>query len=135
MRNFCLLFLLTGALLSTLPLRAQDYFLKTYEPYNPEIPSPEEFLGYPIGQQHTRHDLMVAYFQKLAELSDRASLEVYGQSHEHRKLVMLTISSKENLDKLPAWQEAHLKFVDPEQDVSNYEEVPIFVQLGYNVHG
>ncbi|MEO0899496.1 MAG: M14 family zinc carboxypeptidase, partial [Bacteroidota bacterium] len=31
---------------------------------------------------------------------------------------------------LPAMQEVCL-----EQDVSNYEEVPIFVQLGYNVHG
>ncbi len=48
---------------------SQDYFLKAYEPYNPNIPSPEEFLEYPIGEQHTRHDLILAYFKKLAEVS------------------------------------------------------------------
>lgn len=27
---------------------AQDYFLKDKAPFNTKIPSPEEFLGYPI---------------------------------------------------------------------------------------
>ncbi|MEZ4781737.1 MAG: hypothetical protein R2816_09285 [Flavobacteriaceae bacterium] len=48
--------------------------------------------------QHTRHDLIVAYFTKLAELSDRAEIEIYGETHEMRKLVMLRVSTPENLN-------------------------------------
>ena len=80
---------------------AQDYFLKKYEPYDPKIPSPEAFLEYGIGEKHTRHDLIVSYLMTLAELSDRASIEVYGRSHEGRKLVILTISSSDNVSRLP----------------------------------
>ena len=116
-------------------LFAQDYFFKNKAPFNPDIPSPEAFLGRPIGAQHTRHDLIVAYFTKLADLSDRAEIEIYGTTHEMRKLVMLRISTPENLKNLETIKQEHLKFVDPNQSPKNYNEVPIFIQLGYNVHG
>ena len=114
---------------------SQDYFLESKEPFNPEIPSPEVFLGYAIGEQHTRHDLIVAYFEKLAEISDRATIEVYGKTHEHRKLVMLSVSSHENLQNLNSLQESHLKFSNPNLSPTNYNEIPIFINLGYGVHG
>ena len=117
------------------PIVAQDYFFKNEAPFNPDIPSPQEFLGRPIGAQHTRHDLIVAYFTKLAELSDRAEIEVYGQTHEMRKLVMLSVSTPEHLKNIETLQSEHLKFVDPSQSPTNYGELPIFIQLGYNVHG
>ncbi|TVZ60340.1 zinc carboxypeptidase [Flavobacteriaceae bacterium MAR_2010_105] len=116
-------------------LNAQDYFFKDKAPFNPEIPSPEEFLGRPIGAQHTRHDQIVGYLTLLAELSDRAQIETYGYTHEMRKLVMLHVSTPENLNNLEALKTAHLKFVDPNQSPTNYNDIPIFIQLGYNVHG
>ena len=116
-------------------LSAQDYFFKNKAPFNPDIPSPEEFLGRPIGSQHTRHDLIVAYLTKLAELSDRAEIETYGYTHEMRKLVMLRVSTPENLKNLESIKTEHLKFIDPNQSPTNYNAVPIFIQLGYNVHG
>ncbi|NKI32882.1 M14 family zinc carboxypeptidase [Croceivirga thetidis] len=116
-------------------LSAQDYFLKKYHPFDESIPSPAEFLGYDVGRHHTRHDLIVAYFNKLAEVSDRASIYNYGKTHEGRKLVILTISSTENLQNLESIKQKHLAFVDPSKSVSNYNEVPIFINLGYNVHG
>ena len=114
---------------------SQDYFLKDKGPFDASIPSPESFLGYGIGEQHTRHDQIVAYFYKLAELSKKASIEVYGTTHESRKLVMLTISSEANLSDLEAIKAKHLEFVDPNKNPSNYGALPIFIQLGYNVHG
>jgi len=114
---------------------AQDYFFKNKAPFNTEIPSPEDFLGYPIGEQHTRHDQIVAYLTKLAELSDRASITTYGKTHEHRKLVILTVSTPENLGNLDAIKTEHLKFVNPNQSPTNYNEIPIFINLGYGVHG
>jgi len=113
----------------------QDYFFKDKAPFDSKIPSPEAFLGYEIGEQHTRHDQIVAYLYKLAEVSDRAEIEVYGYTHERRKLVMLRVSTPENLSNLENIKEQHLQFVDPKQRPRNYGELPIFVQLGYNVHG
>lgn len=116
-------------------LFGQDYFFKKHQPFNETVPSPEEFLGYGIGEHHTRHDLIVAYLQKLAEVSDRASIYQYGKTHEGRKLMMLTVTSPENLANIDNLKQQHLQFVDPASNVSNYGEVPIFINLAYNVHG
>lgn len=116
-------------------LQGQDYFLKKYEPFQDNVPSPEEFLGYGIGERHTRHDLIVAYFKKLAEISDRVSFYEYGKTHEGRILSMLTITTPENLNNLEALKAQHLSFTDPDKSSSNYDEVPVFINLAYNVHG
>lgn len=130
LRKLLLLVVLFGS-----TLNAQDYFYQKFKPFNENIPSPEAFLGYGIGEHHTRHDLIVAYFEKLAEVSDRARIQYYGKTHEGRKLVMLTITAPENGNNLEQLQEAHLAFTDPSKSVSNYDEVPIFINLAYNVHG
>ena len=115
--------------------QAQDYFTKKYKPFDTKIPSPQEFLGYEIGAQHTRHDQIVSYLEKLAVLAPHVTIKEYGRSHENRKLVMLTISSIENQNNLAQIKKQHLAFVDTKQQATNYNEVPIFIQLGYNVHG
>jgi len=129
------LFTLICACIMVSSISAQDYFFKNQAPFNSNIPTPEAFLGYPIGEQHTRHDLIVAYLTKLAEVSDRASLEIYGKTHENRKLVMFTVTSPENLTNLASIKSKHLQFVNPKLKPKNYDEVPVIIQLGYNVHG
>jgi len=128
----CIVIFFFGSVFS---LSAQDYFFKDKAPFNPDIPTPEAFLGYPIGEQHTRHDQIVAYLSKLAEVSDRASIATYGKTHEYRNLVMLTVSTPQNLQNLPQIKEQHLAFVDPNSGATNYNDVPVFINLGYNVHG
>ncbi|AXT52126.1 zinc carboxypeptidase [Aquimarina sp. BL5] len=123
------------SLLCIAPVIGQDYFLKDKAPFSSEIPTPKEFLGYPIGEQHTRHDQIVEYLTKLAELSERASIKSYGKTHENRKLVILTVSMPDNLNNLPKLKEQHLAFTKTSITPTNYNDVPIFVQLGYNVHG
>jgi murein tripeptide amidase MpaA len=134
MRFKIVLLTLIGCFFSVLSF-SQDYFLKDKGPFDPTVPSPEEFLEYGIGEQHTRHDLIVAYFYKLAEVSNKTSIEVYGKTHEGRKLVILTVSSENNLLNLEAIKEKHLAFVDPNKNPTNSDELPVFIQLGYNVHG
>jgi hypothetical protein len=114
---------------------AQDYYFKNFHPFDTEIPSPEQFLGYGIGDKHTRHDLIVAYLEKLAQLSDRAQIHEYGKTHEGRKLVILTISSPGNLNRLEELKKRHLAFTDPESPELSSDEVPVFINLAYNVHG
>ena len=48
---------------------------------------------------------------------------------------MLVVSSPENKRNLETIKTQHLAFVDPEQNVSNYEDVPLIINLAYNVHG
>ena len=56
-------------------LAQADYFYPTSKAFNKSIPTPEEFLGYPIGSHHTRHDKIVEYFKTLDRLSDRVVVE------------------------------------------------------------
>ena len=81
-------------------LIAQDYYLKNNGPYNENIQSPEEFLGYEIGFEHTRHALIVSYLIYLSNSSKKAEIIKYGESHEGRNLIMLTVSSTNNLSNL-----------------------------------
>ena len=128
-------FIIGLLILSNSFLFAQDYYLESFKPFDESIPSPEEFLGYPIGEYHTRHDLVVAYMYTLAELSNKASVSVYGKTHENRKLLMLQIASPSNLENLETLREQHLKVVDPNTDVTDFNDLPIFINLAYGVHG
>ena len=115
---------------------AQDYFLDRYAPYADGIPSPQEYLGYGIGDYHTRHDRIVGYLEALDEASDLASLTDYGKTHELRRLVILQISSEDNISNIEAIREDHMKLVDPESGVDPAGlDIPVFVNLAYNVHG
>ena len=132
MKNLKLL--LVFMLLSNI-ITSQNYFLENYEPYNNSILSPEEFLGYEIGFQHTRHDQIVSYLTYLSNVSDKADLIKYGKTHEGRNLVILTISSKNNLNRLGEIQKEHLKNTIPGVTVTSNEDLPIIINLGYGVHG
>lgn len=121
-------------LLATFQFQAQDYFLQDKGPFDPDIPSPEVFLGYPVGSHHTRHDQIVAYLTKLAEVSDRAEILQYGKTYEHRPLVMLNVSNPDHLENLSELQKKHLQATDPNSNV-DVSELPVFINLGYNVHG
>ena len=119
----------------SIPIHAQEYFLKKYEPYDSEIPSPEEFLGYPVGSHHTRHDQIVAYFNKLAEVSEKTLITKYGQTFEYRPLIILTISDTENISNLEEIRNQHLKTINPATEESVSPDMPVFINLGYGVHG
>ncbi|MCP3930894.1 MAG: zinc carboxypeptidase [Bacteroidetes bacterium] len=117
------------------PAFSQDYFLKDKGPFNADIPSPEVFLGYPIGSHHTRYDQIVAYFKELAEFSDKASFAQYGTTYELRPLIMLTVTSPDNLNKLEQLRKDHLQLTDPNARISDISNMPVFINMGYGVHG
>ncbi len=114
---------------------AQDYFLENNGPYDNNIQSPEEYLGYEIGFEHTRHDLIVAYLKYLSNISEKAQIIKYGESHEGRDLIMLTVSSSENLNNLEKIKNEHLKHTVPGIKTEIDSSLPIIVNLGYGVHG
>ncbi len=127
--SFLFIFLLSYS------IHSQEYFYGAQGPFDAKIPSPEAFLGYPIGSYNTRHDQVVAYFKTLANLSDKATITVYGETHEHRKLVILNISNANNIKNLESIRQEHLKLIDVNKPVGDISNLPIFINLAYNVHG
>ena len=114
-------------------LQGQSYFTEQYKPFDDAIYSPETFLGYEIGSQHTRHDQIVAYLAYLATASNNAQISYYGKTHEGRKLPILAISKQEHLSKINEIQKNHVDFALAGKELR--PETPIVINLGYNVHG
>src|ERR1700733_10138929 len=68
-----------------------------------QVPSPETFLGYPLGSHFTTHDKIVAYFREASRAAaGRMLLEQYGKTYEGRPLLLAYIASPENLRRLEA---------------------------------
>lgn len=112
-----------------------DYFFGDNEPFDSKIPTPEEFLGFPVGTSLVRYDKLVAYYRLLDRLSDRAELEVIGRTYEDREYVILKVSSAENIKNLEQIRQRHLELVDPGNSGERLDDQKVIVQLGYNVHG
>ncbi len=130
-----LLTVLLTLIISLTATAQNDYFFKDGEKFNSNIPTPEEFLGYPIGTLHTRHDAIVAYMQKLAEVSERATIQVIGETYEHRKQVVLTVTSPANHVNLETIRENHIAAITPPTPADVPRDLKSIVLLGYNVHG
>jgi hypothetical protein len=113
-----------------------SYYLSENTVYDKNIPTPEEYFGFQIGEQHVSHDQLVGYMRELDRLSDRISLQVVGRSFENRPLMVLTITSVENHKNIEAIRKNHVALTDPSvsagQDVS---KMPIVVYQGHSIHG
>lgn len=137
-RVLLLLFVAAGAAvaLPVQPVRAQSaWFFPQAGQFDPAIPTPEQFLGYPIGSRYTRHDQLVAYFDELARLSDRIKVQRIGQSYEGRTLLIATVTSAQNQQRLEQLRQQHATLADPAQPRSAAGDSPVVVWLGYSVHG
>lgn len=103
------------------------------------VPSPEQFLGYRIGQHFTRHGDLQGYIRSLAQASDRVVLEDYGLTNQRRALSILTITSPANHERLDAILAANARLTDPALDPAEAKRIvesnPAIVWFSYNVHG
>ena len=109
----------------------QNYFYPDAQNLDPSIPTPENFLGYPIGSQHTRHDKIIEYFRELDRLSERVIIRNLGLTYENRLQITAFITSPENHQRLEQIRTDHLK----RNVVAGNNDTPLVIQLGYNVHG
>ncbi|HEY1053628.1 MAG TPA: M14 family zinc carboxypeptidase, partial [Emticicia sp.] len=115
---------------------ADSYYLPQDVKYDPKIPTPKQFLGYQVGEQHVTPYEQYAYMRELARLSDRFKVEVYGKTFENRELLLLTVTSPKNHSQLEQIKAEHQKLVNPSQSGSvDTKKMPIVVWMGYSVHG
>lgn len=108
-------------------------FLITSSIFSQSIQSPEEFLGYKLGERFTRHHKVVEYFTYVSEQLGNVELEKYGETNEHRPLYISYISSQKNIDNLEQIRLKNLgqTGLKPDQGANDIA----IVWLSYNVHG
>jgi len=113
-----------------------SYFLKDHNSYNQEIPKPSDFtLGnQEIGNSHISHDRLVNYMTALANSSDRISISKRGKTFEGRPLILLTVTSKENHQKIESIRKEHLS-LNTNNSKKDYSQMPVVLYQGYSIHG
>ncbi|MEP6513255.1 MAG: M14 family zinc carboxypeptidase [Parafilimonas sp.] len=116
---------LTCFLLNSLLLSAQT------------IPSPEQFLGYPIGEHYTPSYKIVNYFNAVAQAApSMIKVQKYGETYERRDLIIAFISSSQNIQNLENIRKNNLRLAGLLNDGTAPDiNAPAIVWLSYNVHG
>ncbi len=76
---------------------------------------PDKFLGHKVGEDRKLADYtqIKAYFEKLAQESNKIKLFTIGESILKKPMIMAAISTPENLAKLDRWKEITRKLRDP----------------------
>lgn len=135
-------FLISNILITQInsnPLLAQtslNYYFGKEISLDPEIPSPQEILGFQIGDRYVNHDQIIRYFHELADHSDKVNILQYGSTYERRPLLIAIISSENNIRNIEKIRQEHLQLSDPSQSANrNTDNMPVFIWLGYSVHG
>jgi hypothetical protein len=125
------------------PLAGLDYDQSMFPAdadHDPDFPTPDEVLGFPVGQRVATSEQIVEYSRIVAEASDRVELIEYGQTYEGRDLVYLVITSPDNLSRSQQIREGLGKLADP-REVSSDErdnligELPAVAWMAYSIHG
>jgi hypothetical protein len=124
--------LLSGFLHSQVDL---NYYLDSTHPYNSEIPTPKELLGYEVGTWHVSHDQLVSYMYRLANASDRISIENRGSTYEDRPILLLTITSPKNHENIESIRENHIRLTEKGNKTIGLSEQPLIVYQGFSIHG
>ena len=125
---------------TTIPAHAQESFPRqpgVVEEFVDGVPSPEAHLGVAIGDRFTPHHDVLRYCQELARRSPRVRIQQYGRTPEGRELILLFISTPENLARLDTIRSTQQSLADPRTgfDLDQLSSHPGVVWLSYNVHG
>lgn len=105
------------------------------------VPTPEEFLGYKIGERFTPYDRILDYFNELARRSPLITVQTFGQTYEGRPLVLATITSPKNRAALEQIRgdvralSAGADGTDAARASSIASRTPAVVWLAFGVHG
>ncbi|MFT3981425.1 MAG: M14 family metallopeptidase [Ferruginibacter sp.] len=100
-----------------------------------QLKSPEQFLGYALGERFTPHYKIVQYFEQAAAAMPQAmKLETYGYTNEGKPLLLAAISAPENMQRLDEIRNNNLSLTGLQKGAASTGG-PAIVWLSYNVHG
>jgi hypothetical protein len=98
------------------------------------LQSPEQFLGYNLGDKFTRHHRVVEYFRHVDDVMPNVKVVQYGKTYEDRPLIFAVVASPENFANLEQIRTDNLKRAGTMAGAQSGSKVTI-VWLSYNVHG
>lgn len=96
--------------------------------FSVDIPLPESYLGYEIGDWHISPDALTGYMRNLASASPRIAIETIGYSHERKAISNVYISAPQNIMNLDAVLQKHQNAESEKDDI-------LVINLAYSVHG
>jgi hypothetical protein len=104
------------------------------------VPTPDEFLGYKLGDRFTPHARILDYFRLLAARSNLITLQQFGETYEHRPLMLAVITSPKNRAALDSIRANIAALTDPNatsQTRANEiaHSTPAVAWLAFGVHG
>lgn len=111
-----------------------SYYLPEKYSYNENIPTPEEFFGFQVGEWNADYGQILRYFETLSENSPRAHFETIGLTYEKRPQAVLTVSAPANITNLDQIKSDRKKLRDPNAAI-DYKSIPLIMAAGYSVHG
>jgi hypothetical protein len=79
------------------------------------VPTPKDILGYHVGapRKLTYYATILQYYRALAAATPRVRVETVGRSDEGRDLVVVWVTSEQNMKDLPANRDRLAKLADP----------------------
>jgi hypothetical protein len=102
-------------------------------------PSPQDVLGYSIGEHFTDYAGVRDYSRALAAASPLVEFRPYGVTPERRELFQLVLATPEHLQRLNAILAANAELTRPETSAARAAEIaatnPAVVYFSYGVHG
>ncbi|MCK5400737.1 MAG: zinc carboxypeptidase [Flavobacteriaceae bacterium] len=111
-----------------------SYYLPQSVTYNKAIPNPESVIGHQVGEWHVTHDKLVQYAYALANASDRITIEDRGRTFEDRPILLLTITSPKNHQRIDDIRKAHIDATNSNSN-TKVSNMPIVVYQGFSIHG
>src|SRR5260370_2665249 len=78
-----------------------------------QVPTPDEYLGYKLGDRFTPYARILDYFNELAKRSPLITVQQFGETYEHRPLVLAVITSPKNRASLDTLRQNGVSLADP----------------------
>ena len=104
------------------------------------VPTPGEFLGYTLGDRFTPHARILDYFHLLTTRSNLITMQQFGETYEHRPLMLAVITSTKNRAALETIRANVAALTDPNAtSPARANEIahatPAVAWLAFGVHG
>ncbi len=104
------------------------------------IPTPDEFLGYKLGDRFTPYARILDYFNELMKRSNLITVHQFGETYEHRPLVLAVITSPKNRAELERIRQNVIALADPNatsqaRAAEIAHSTPAIAWLAFGVHG
>ena len=117
-----------AALAAVAPLQAQT-----------RIPSPQDVLGYGLGERFTEHAAIVRYLETLAASVPNMRIRRYGTTNEGRPLLQVLIARPDRMDRVDELLRTNRELANPQTTEARAREIaatnPAVVYFSYGVHG